>query len=170
MSDKKENYLTPSDFFDAVLAAKRKGEVTNELGEMFMILADKIANHRYWIRYNHLRDDIVNENIYACMKAFEDFSPYKEKNREWKGEELEYHYLTCNNPHAWFTTCCFNNLKQYFRKYYNEMNVKNKMRVSMGLEPSDGYKDTIEQKEKDNSDVENFVEHPEEKDSGIEWE
>lgn len=141
-------YLPPEKFFAGVIKAKQAGRVTDELGAMFMMLAEKIANHRYWIRYNHLRDDIISESIFACMKGFKSFEPYTKPHREaigrgWEGEDVDYNYTFCNNPHAWFTTCCMNNLRQFMGREYNQRNIHNKMRIENGLDPSFGYAEMV---------------------------
>lgn len=158
MTDKKEFYLPPEVFFDEVLNSKRDDKVSNKLAGMFMMLSEKIANHRYWIRYSHLRSDIISENHYACIRGFDGFEPYqkghiKQIGHAWNGEEVEYDYKTCNNPHAWFTTCCMNNLKQYMKREYNQSNVINKVKVENGLDASYGYDDMVREQEAEASET-----------------
>jgi hypothetical protein len=73
---KSNNYIEPAEFFDTVLDSRRKGYVTEELGKMFMMLAERFCNHPNWVRYKHLREDMIAQGTFACVKAFDKFSPY----------------------------------------------------------------------------------------------
>ena len=155
MSEKVNFYLPPADFFEEVLRCKINGKISNRLGKMFLMLAEKTTNHRYWIRYVHLKDDMIAESSYACTKAFAGFRPfnpaYVEANGEWDGTTMvEYDYLTCYNPHAWFTTAIMNRLRQFMRIEYNQTNIVNKTKVTLGLDPSFGYEEVMEKEFEDN--------------------
>lgn len=154
MSEKVNFYLPPAEFFEEVLKSKIDGKISNRLGAMFLMLAEKTTNHRYWIRYVHLKDDMIAEATCACVKAFDGFKPLiPSQAGEWDGKTLvKYDYLTCYNPHAWFTTAIMNRLKQFMRVEYNQTNILNKAKVNAGLDPSFGYEEVMEKEFADSFD------------------
>lgn len=160
MSDKKTNYLEPADFFRETIKCLKNDEMSDKLGSMFMMLCEKYANHPRFVRYHHIRDDLVSYALLACIKGFPKFRPYRNDlvrdeegniilstKKEWNGEIIEYDYKTCNNPFAFFTTCATNEILQFLKSEYNQKNVLNKMRLENGLEADVGYTDMIRDRE-----------------------
>lgn len=158
----KKNYIQPADFFREMLISLKKDEISDELAKMFMLLAERYANHPNYVRFFHIRDDIISECMLACVKGFPKFRPYRTKILErdeegnilrkeiveWHGEIVEYNYLTCNNPHAYFTTCMKHVLFHFLKNEYTERNVVNKMKLELGLEADPAYMDMISEQER----------------------
>lgn len=139
MTDTK-NYISPQEFFLAVVESQKAGEMTPELVRLVYKFCDNVPMHRNWIRYVHLRQDIISECVTKCVETYSKFRPYKDPelaNKQWEGEE--YHWQTHNNPHAWFTSCCFNQLRTLVMKEYNQDNIKNRIKCDEGLDPTFGY-------------------------------
>jgi hypothetical protein len=190
MTDKKpKNYIEPQDFFRETLISLQNDEATDKIAVMFMKLCDKYANHPNFVRYHHIRDDLISVGILACLKGLPKFRPFRNDlirdeageiltstRVEWGGELVEYDYRTCNNPFAFFTKCAHNEILQMLKAEYNFKNVLNKVRLENGLEADDGYTDMM--RDKDEADklaneltAELFNEDDEEpEESLIEWE
>lgn len=153
MDDSKnsKHYLNNSDFFYALIDSRRKNRITDKLAMMFMLLAERNVNHRHFVRYYHLRPDLVAVGQLACVKGFPKFRPFKDKDKslEWEETmyEIDYDYKVCNNSHAFFTTCIRHALFQYLKSEYNQSNIVNKARLEEGLDASFGYVDMIAEKE-----------------------
>lgn len=147
---KKKNYISSREFFNCIMDARIKGYITNELAGMFMLLSERNANHRKFVRYHHIRQDLISVSNLACVKGFPKFRPYKDKERLWDGvSPIEYDHEVCSNIFSFFTTCIHNALKQHLKDEYNQSNINNKMRLQMGMAASDGYCDMIKEKEEE---------------------
>jgi len=148
---KKKFYLPANVFFDEMVRCLQDGKISDTLGRMFMLLAEKHAMHRNFIRYTHLREEIIGESIVACVYAFPRFNPYrKEYEKEhgkWDGSDLDYHHTKHHNPHTFFTTSIRNHLFNYVMKEYDQSNVTNAIKVQHGMDPSHGYEDAMKAKE-----------------------
>ena len=145
-----------------MLICLKEDEISENLGKMFMLLAERYANHPNYVRFFHIREDIISECIFACVKGFTKFRPYRsiilardeqgnitdKKQVEWNGELVEYDYKTCNNPHAYFTTCMKHVLFSYLKDEYNERNIVNKKKLELGLDADPAYMDMISEKER----------------------
>ncbi|WGH49897.1 hypothetical protein [Alishewanella phage vB_AspM_Slickus01] len=138
-------YLPPDVFFEEVLRCKIKGEISQELGRMFLLLAEKTTQHRSWVRYHHIKQDMISEAVLVCVgKGFQKYKPFQDMS-QWDGKTMvKYSYLTCWNPHAWFTKCIFNQLKGFMKSEYGVTNVRNKIRLDNGLETTYGYDQVLE--------------------------
>lgn len=153
---KPANYIEPNDFFRETVQCLKKDEISNELGRMFQLLAERFVNHPKFVRYHHIRDDLISCAVMACIKGFPKFRPYRnsiERDEngeiltstpvEWNGEVVDYDYKTCNNPFAFFTTCSHNEILQFLKSEYNQRNINNKMKLEFGLDADEGYLDMI---------------------------
>jgi hypothetical protein len=69
-------FIEPKDFFDEVLGCLRQDEISDKLAMMFFTLAEKFCNHSQWVRYRHIRDDLISEAVLSCVRASMKFSPY----------------------------------------------------------------------------------------------
>lgn len=152
MTKKKKQYLPAKEFFDVVVDALRKEKLTDELARAICLLAEKQAGHSNWVRYNHLRDEIISESCLICVEKWEKFKPYRRQyaelvGHEWDGEEVNYHHEIHHNPHSYFTTIISNHLKNWIKAEYNETNVVNQMRLDNGLEASEGYIEAVRKRD-----------------------
>lgn len=147
-----EYYLPPGDFFNQVIESLMESdEPTPRLVNMFMLLSQRIPNHRYFIGYPHLRDDIVSTGYLACIKAYKGFRPYKSKedSLRWLADPrpIDYDYEVCNSPFAFFTTCIMNDVFRLMKAEYNHHNAVNAMRVRYGLDADYGYTEMLKDQE-----------------------
>lgn len=150
-SKKSEHYLASADFYTELITSKMSGSISNKLAQMFVLLSERNANHRHFVRYHHMREDIIAIGQLACLKGFDSFRPFKDKERsiEWAESmtEIEYNHEWCSNSFAFFTTCIRNAIIQHLKSEYNQSNIINKRKLSLGLDASFGYTDHIKEKE-----------------------
>lgn len=203
------NYIEPADFYEEVVKCLKINEVSEKLATIFMMVSERFCNHSNWVRYRHIRDDLISEGTFACVRAFDKFSPYNKigllilnglvkrddddrfsynfkgesydfkfseiadvdiidgdthsgrinmmfdalkdsgSMLSWDGEDVEYDYKICYNPHAFFTMVMSNALKQFLKKEYNQKNIFNKMCVMNNIDPDFGYIDMMKEAETD---------------------
>jgi len=141
-NEQRKHYLKPADFFAELIKCRQDGKMSDELGRMFYLISEKYTHHRYFVRYKHIRSDLISVGLVACCRGFERFAPLK-GDSEWDGSTIEYDYRVCNNPFAFFTTVIHNGFLQFIKKEYGYSNVQNKIRSTMGLETTYGYNDMI---------------------------
>lgn len=181
-TQQRKNYIEPSEFYNEMMACLKEDKISDRLSIMFQKLAEKYANHPKFVRYAHLREDLVSTAVLSCVKSFPKFRPYKDQ--DWDGETVrDYHYTYCNNPFAFFTTCIHNDFLHLLRNEYKQRNIVNKIRLEEGLEADYGYVDMIKDKEEaermnsddlnnDNSTTEDYYskdDEPETTAGGIQW-
>lgn len=163
-------YIDKKDFFRETLLSIKNDQITNELAEMFFTLSEKYRHHRHFVRYHHIKDDMVALGVLACCHSIKYFKPLKKTEGEWDGEEMvDYHYKTCNDPFAFFTTCIRNEWYQFLKKYYNHKNACNAMRVQQGLDPDYGYSDMMKTKADRERAADKKKEIEPTNNHGIEW-
>lgn len=144
----KKHYLPQKDFFDELVQSRTKGEISNKLGEMFLLLARKYSNHRNFVRYYHIKDDLIAIGAAACVKGFTKFRPYKDPTNVWDEQSpITYDHNTCSNALAFFTTIIHNDLIAFLKKEYNQSNIMNEKRLESGLDASFGYVEMISEAE-----------------------
>lgn len=154
MSENKTvNYVEPSEFFHEVLVSLKNDEISDRLSVIFMTFASKFVNHKRFVRYRHLREDLIAVAITACVKSWSKFRPIRNNlvrdeegniisstKVDWDGITIiEYDYRTCYNPFSFFTTCASNELLQFLKDEYYQRNVMNKLLLANGFDADDGY-------------------------------
>ena len=125
-------YLSNKDMLEAIKEwreSPKYPQVTNRLGEMFLLLAKRITNHYFWRGYDReLKEDMVSEAVIHCIKYAHNFNP-----------ELS------NNPFAYFSRFVFNAFKQVINKYYDEKSnsVEYYLMETDNIDYSDTYTDLL---------------------------
>lgn len=148
MTEQKKIYLSQKDLFDEIIKCRIEGRISEKLGVMFMTLSRKYANHRNFVRYYHIREDLVAIGAAACCKGFDKFRPYKDREMVWDEETpIKYDHNICNNAFAFFTTIARNDFIAFLKKEYNQSNITNEMRLESGLDASYGYEDFVAERE-----------------------
>jgi len=195
MTEQKKEYLTQRELFEEIIKCRIDGQISNKLGSMFMKLSSKVANHYKFVRYIHIREDLIAAGAMACCKAFEKFHPYKDKDIDWDEETpIEYDYLIHSNSFAYMTSSIWNAFLQVLKREYKFSNVVNASRIKEGYDASFGYTDMIAEQEEelrqnridegdfdevaphlaeerlwDDNELASILDKPETDDNGIEW-
>ena len=157
---KTKNYIEPEVFFEEMLNCLKAEDMSRELGEMFMIVSERFVNHPKWVRYTHIRDDLISTGIVACCRAYMKFRPNRnilDRDEDdviikttpvlWDGEMVKYDYVQHYNPHAFFSTVIDNALLQFIKKEYNQINTINELKLSAGLDSDYGYDEMVKARE-----------------------
>jgi len=142
-------YLSQRELFDEIIKCRIEGRISNRLGEMFMTLAKKYANHRDFARYYHIKADLAAIGAAACCKGFYKFRPYKDKEIIWDEKiSIEYNHNINNNAFAFFTTIVRHDYIAFLKKEYKQSNIMNEMRLKNGLDASYGYTEMVSGRDK----------------------
>jgi hypothetical protein len=159
---KSKNFIEPSDMFDELLRCLKEDQMSEALGEMIILFSTNLAKHRHFIRYSHLREDIIGTAVLGCMKSWNKFRPMRnnvlsrdeegkvlESERvEWDNKIVTYDYTIHNSPFNFFTTCARNEILQFLKTYhYKQKNLINELLVEMGEDADYGYTDMMKAKE-----------------------
>ena len=123
-------YINNKELYDEILKSQELGYMTDELGKMIMLVAERVSNHKNFVRYPY-KEDLVNEGILHCCKAWHKFDPERS-----------------DNPLAFLTTSIMNAFKQKIKREYAYKNIKDSVMVDKGLNPSYGYEEGIEAMER----------------------
>lgn len=144
--DEKKIYLKNKNLLAELEKSRKQDRITEELGEMFMLLSERNVNHRHFVRYP-FREDLISVGVMACCKAWKSFNP----------EKAEY-----PNPFAFFTTCIRHALIQYVKNEYKNSNAKNALKVDAGLDPDYGYQQLLEDENKKDKESDSHLVEDEE--------
>lgn len=167
---KRKNFIEPSVMFDELLTCLQNDQMSEELGRMVILFSTNLAKHRNFIRYGHMKDDIIQTAVLGCVKSWFKFRPMrnlilerdeegkvsKSEKVEWDGKIARYDYNIHNSPFAFFTTCARNEILQYLKTYhYKQKNIMNEMLVEIGEEADYGYTEMMKAKEEAEQDIYN---------------
>ena len=142
----KSGYMSNKELYDEVLKCQREGQVSDKLARMFMLLCEKNATHRYFVRYPY-KDDLISAGILACINGYDKFDP----NRG-------------DNCFAYFTSVIWNSYKMFLKKEYNYKNTKDALMVENNLNPSYGYTEAQEAMERKKNKLHDHSEGEEQND------
>lgn len=165
----KKNFVDPAEFFHELLVSMKQDQMTERLGEIFLLIAEKYANHPWFVKYTHIREDLISVGVLACCKAFPKFRPDqnilgRDENGEvirdeegeivsstpveWDGKVVPYDYKIHYNPLSLFTTVMKNAFRQFLSSHeYKHRNIVNKYRMEIGLDADEAYADMIRTQE-----------------------
>lgn len=148
-TNKDNFYLTGQDLFDEIIKCRiNDHKISNTLGEMFFLLSTRYSNHRNFVRYYHIKQDLIAAGVEACCKAFYKFRPYKDKEIVWDEQtSLEFDHNIHNNSFAYFTTAIHHNFLAIVKKEYAQSNILNEMRLNNDMDASFGYLEMMSDKE-----------------------
>lgn len=167
---KRKNFIEPSAMFTELLTCLKEDQMSEELGRMVILFSTNLAKHRNFIRYGHIKDDLIQTAVLGCVKSWSKFRPMrnnvlercedgyvvKSEKVEWDGKIVKYDYNIHNSPFAFFTTCARNEILQYLKTYhYKQKNIMNEMLVEMGEEADYGYLEMMKAKEEADRDIYN---------------
>ena len=155
MTTTKKNYLDTNTMFNEWVKSYQNGKISNELGLMFQKLSEKNANHRYFVRYTHIREELISEGVLGCIRGFKKFHPLRSEDPDapivWDGVcDIEYHHTTCNSPFSYYTRIIHNAFKQYLKQHeYKQRNINNSLREQNDLPTDEGYNEMLRTRSSD---------------------
>lgn len=158
--DESRHYIKTIDFFNEQMRVLKSGEISPELGEMFMTLSSKYSNHSNFNRYYHLKDDMIMEGVLACVRDCFKFRPIRNdivRDSEgeiisstpvmWDGKDIDYHHEDNYSPLAFYTTTIRRAFIDVIKRDYASRNIVNQLLLDNGLEADVGYLDAMKAKE-----------------------
>lgn len=123
-------YLTNKDLLPAVIEAKKKGYLTNELAKMLMLLTDRYSRKSNFVGYTY-REDMVSEALVNLSKNALKFDPERS-----------------SNPFAFYTTAIKRSFLQYMADEKKHRFIRDSLLVAEGANPSYNYTGYLTEKER----------------------
>lgn len=111
-------YLTNAKLLPAVIDAKEKGRLSDELARMLMMLTRKYAQRPCFSGYTYKEDMISEALANLCQNALK-FNPEKSKN-----------------PFAFYTSCINNSFLQFLNVEKKHRRIRDQLLIDMGENPS----------------------------------
>jgi len=128
-NNQNKNYLNNPDLLEELTQCQDEGVMSDRLGQMFLLLAQKYAQHRYFNQYPY-KEDLIGTGVLACCNSFMKF----DRNES-------------SNPFAFFSTCVYRAYLQMIKKEYRQKDVKDEILVKNNYDPSFGYEERLKEKE-----------------------
>lgn len=116
-------YLRNKDFLAELIECQEAGKMSDKLGEMFMMLAERYSSKYQFAGYSY-RDELVNNAIVACCNAWNKFDPGKS-----------------SNPFAFFTVVTNNAFIQILNKEKRQQMIRDELLIEEDLDPSFNFQE-----------------------------
>lgn len=111
MKKAKTPYLTSQQIYDQWLIWKETGTISEEMGKMMLLLAQKVMTMKYFNRYpQDMKDEMVQEGCAKIMKNLHNMKPEKK-----------------SGFFSYWTHCVFTAGMVYLSNYYKQLNNKRQM-------------------------------------------
>lgn len=117
---KKAFYVKNADLLEAVIAAKKKGVVTDELAKMLFKIAERYSFSSSYIGYTFREDMVASAVANLCAG----------------GNALKFDETKYKNPFAYYTTAVYNSFLQYIAEEKKQRNIRDALLVEAGQNPS----------------------------------
>ncbi len=114
-------YLTNATLLPEVIKCKKNGKISNELIKMIMLLAERYSKSSKFAGYT-FREDMVSEAVMNLYQNALKFNPEKS-----------------SNPFAFYTTSIHNSFLQFLNNEKKHRNIRDKMLIEYGENPSFNY-------------------------------
>lgn len=118
---KKKNYVNNADLLKELELSHEQDRMTEELGKMMILLAQRYVRVPRFARYTYT-DDMEGFALMTLCKAWRAFDATKS-----------------NNPFAYFTQCMKNAFFQFDNGERKQRDIKDEIRLSNGQNPSFNY-------------------------------
>lgn len=108
----KNNYVKNADLLEEIRDYKKTGTISEELGEMIMLIAENYSKRPSYIGYTW-RDDMVSQAVFTCVKYIHNFDPEKSKNPfgyiSTICQRAFWTYINKQKKHSEIKDTCYNN-------------------------------------------------------------
>lgn len=118
---KNPNYVNNEELYKEIVAYLEKlktkpgARIPESLGKKILLISNGVAHNYRFIRYG-FREDLIYEGVFDICRYIRNYDPEK------------------TNPHAYFTTICFNAFLRRIAKEKKNLYTKFKMQLSSGHE------------------------------------
>ena len=138
---KKANYINNKDLLAETILSLEKGEMTDKLARMLMMLVARYAKKRIFTNYTY-NDDMQAYALMMLVRTWKSFDPNKS-----------------SNAFAFFTQCVKNSFIQYLNQERRQRDIRDEILVQNDMDPSytyaNAYKERIHGERKFAEDEEN---------------
>lgn len=114
-------YLTNKELLAELKRCKKKGQMSEMLAKMLMLLCSKYAKKGSFVNYSY-NEDMQGYALMMLVRTWNSFDPEKS-----------------SNPFAFFTQCIKNSFIQYLNHEKRQRDVRDLLLIDQGLNPSYGY-------------------------------
>jgi hypothetical protein len=123
------------DLMREIVASKASGVMSSELARLLIQLATEISRKGCFRGYSY-REEFVAEAVLQLVKVWHRFDNLK-----------------FNNPHAYYTACCFNSFRRILRVEKNSQLIRDECRMMIGESASYSQQIDHEMAEWDNPNI-----------------
>jgi len=118
---KKINYLSNKEILIEFQKSKDAGKMNDKLAHMLQLLTHRISKKGNFSNYTYV-EDMRSYAIMMLMNTWDRFNPERSKN-----------------PFAYYTTCIQHSFIQFLNQEKRQRNIRDKIMVDNGLNPSHTY-------------------------------
>ncbi len=119
----KGHYVTNAELLPAFLEAREKGQLTDKLAKMLMLIAERYSYHPWFAGYS-FREDMVCAAVVNLCANWHKFNPEKQE---------------IPNPFAYYTTACYRSFLSYKDAERKERDIRDELLIEAGANPSFNY-------------------------------
>jgi len=106
MSNTRVHYVNNKEMLEEFRLYKKTGKISNELGEMFVKIAENLSNKSNFIGYSW-KEEMIGEAVLTCIKYCKNFDPEKS-----------------TNPFGYISRFCYNSFIEYIKKQKRHSQTK----------------------------------------------
>jgi len=106
MSNTRVHYVNNKEMLEEFRLYKKTGKISNELGDMFVKIAENLSNKSNFIGYSW-KEEMIGEAVLTCIKYCKNFDPEKS-----------------TNPFGYISRFCYNSFIEYIKKQKRHSQTK----------------------------------------------
>lgn len=118
------NYLSNKNLLPEIETSIGKGQCTEELGRMFLLLAKKYSDKGSFSGYSY-KDDMIGEAVYTCLRYMHNFKVEKDNPNPFAYFSKVIHnsfllYISQQKKHSKIKDVCYKNLDVIMPEFNDE--------------------------------------------------
>ena len=125
----KNHYINKDEMLEEIKRSQEAGRCTNELGKMFILIAEKLTQHRWFYGYS-FKDEMIGAGIEAQLKAYTKFDT-----------------SMGTSPLAYYTQICYYAFRSVCTKQLKQQNIRDAIKAELGMDVSANYEQWIKEQE-----------------------
>ena len=129
MTRKKGHFIDKDEMLLELKKSQEQGRCTERLGQIFILLAENLTNHRYFNRYTY-KDELIGAGIEAMLKAYNKFDVSRG-----------------TSPLAYYTQICYFAFRGVCKYQLKHQNIRDAIKHDMGQEVSLNYELWLKEQE-----------------------
>lgn len=112
---RKNHYIDKDEMNAEIIKFKESGVVSNELGNMLLLICKRFARHPQFRRYQKLnvQEELIGEGLVTSLKALKSYNPFRNDKSP--------------NPLSYMTEVVKNAFKAYLIKHYKNENFQREL-------------------------------------------